>query len=45
MTENHNHARNSATVSPACAMMARKVPRLRSPLCTGTVTLRAGSAA
>ena len=37
--------KNSATVIPACAMIARRVPRLRSPLCTGTVTFRAGSVA
>jgi hypothetical protein len=39
----YSKARNSVTVIPAWAMIPRKVPRLRSPLCTGTVTLHAGS--
>ena len=34
---------NSAIVSPACAMMLRRVPRRRSSECTGTVTFRVGS--
>jgi hypothetical protein len=39
----YSNAMNSGTVSPACAMMPRKVPRFRSSLCIGTVTLRRGS--
>src|SRR5947207_15994921 len=36
---------NSETLSPACPMMARRVPRFISPPCMGTVTWRRGSAA
>src|ERR1700682_826824 len=42
---NYKNFRNSATVIPDCAMIPRSVPRLRSPLWTGTVTLRTGSVA
>jgi hypothetical protein len=42
---NYKNVRNSATVIPDCAMIPRSVPRLRSPLWTGTVTLRTGSVA